>query len=95
MSDLMFPIRLDPVIKAIPWAAISPHEKQALLFHNKTLHALAREGGLTVIDAVKVMRGLDWSDTQFTEADRSAYRVALMHDLLKFERSRVKRANVA
>lgn len=88
MAELMFPIINDTVIKAIPWAAIAPYQAQAQANHSQSLETLARRGGLDVIDAVRVMREMEWDIGQCSSGDRSAFRVALMNDLLKFERRR-------
>lgn len=88
MAELMFPILNDPIIRAIPWAVIAPHQTQAQVNHRQTLEVLARRGGLDVVDAVRVIRRMDWGAQRFSDGDRSAFRVALMNDLLKFERRR-------
>lgn len=95
MTEPMFPIINDSVIKAIPWAAIAPYQDQAQANHSQSLEMLARRGGLDVIDAVRVMRKMEWGMQPFSEGDRGAFRVALMNDLLKFERRRGAKSKVA
>ena len=59
-KEPMFPILNDPIIKAIPWAAIAPHEAQAQRNHSQTLNRLAGRGGLSVDEAVAVMTDQPW-----------------------------------
>jgi hypothetical protein len=56
----MFPILNDPIIKAIPWAAIAPHEAQAQRNHSQSLNRLAQRSGLSVDEAVAVMLDQPW-----------------------------------
>ena len=78
----MFPILNDPVIKAIPWVAIAPHEAQAQKNHSQSLSRLSQRGGLSVCEAIAVMQnervkqfGLTWA------------RAKLMCLVLDFERA--------
>lgn len=50
-----FPILNDPVIRAIPWEAIHPHEAQAQKNHYQSLKRLAQRGGLSVVEATVVI----------------------------------------
>lgn len=59
-KERMFPILGDACIKAIPWAAIAPHEAQARMNHSQTLDRLASRGGLSPCEAVAVMVGEPW-----------------------------------
>lgn len=86
--ELMFPILNDPIIKAIPWAAILGHEAQAMKNHSQTLKGLASRGGLDVIEAYSIISDKPFPWRDFTPTLRAAYRSALMRLLLEFERSR-------
>jgi len=57
MSDKMFPILRDDVLKAIPWALISGHEQQAQKNHYQSLSMLAARGGLSPEEAFAVIAG--------------------------------------
>lgn len=48
--------------KSIPWAAIEPHEAQALRNHDQTLARLAERGGLDPVEAAAVLDGVAWRD---------------------------------
>ena len=88
-AEPMFPILNDPIIKAIPWAAIQPHEAQARINHGQSLKGLASRGGLDVAEAVLVLLDKSWtsfkgiSDRQMVE-----YRFLLMKELKQFEAGR-------
>ncbi len=60
LTPASFPILRDDVIKAIPWTAIAPHERQAQQNHSQTLNRLAQRGGLNVSEAVAVMEDRPW-----------------------------------
>lgn len=82
-KEPMFPILNDPVIKAIPWAAIQPHDAQAVKNHSQDLKRLARRGGLAVYEALAVMTGRDpWKPVNPTWA-----RAKLMCLVWDFERT--------
>lgn len=88
-GEPMYPILNDPIVKAIPWAAIASHERQAGTNHGQTLKGLAARGGLSVVEAVLVMRDKPWPrGSKIGALQVAAYRTALMNDLLKFERER-------
>lgn len=78
-KEPMFPILNDPVIKAIPWAAIAPHEAQAQRNHSQTLRGLAGRGGLSVDEAVAVMMDQPWR--HFGKAWCRAKLMCLLHDI--------------
>ena len=80
-SALMFPILNDQVIKAIPWAAIAPHEAQAQRNHSESLNRLASRGGLSVCEALAVMQGEPWRKHHMAWA-----RAKLLCLVLDFER---------
>ncbi|RVH56226.1 hypothetical protein CN213_15885 [Sinorhizobium meliloti] len=90
MTEPMFPILGDPIVKAIPWAAITPHEAQAMKNHSQTLNRLAQRGGLGVYEAYWVMtgQGLRWG--KLTPVLMAAYRQALMRLLHDFEKKRAE-----
>lgn len=46
--------------RAIPWALILPHEKQAIANHAQDLNELARRGGLEAAEAVAVLEDRAW-----------------------------------
>lgn len=81
-TEPMFQILNDPIIKAIPWAAIAPHSAQAQRNHSQTLAGLDRRGGLSVCEAVAVMTGAPWKKLNQTWA-----RAKLMCLVLDFERT--------
>ena len=72
MKQPMFPIMRDDVIKAIPWASLAPHEKQAKSNHSQTLNRLAQRGGLNIAEAVAILEDRPWHTM-----DRTLGRVAL------------------
>ena len=92
-NEPMFPILNDPIIKAIPWAAISPHEKQAQRNHSQTLRGLAGRGGLDVFEAYFILKDRDWP-RDFTRGPTidASYRAALMIVIRDFERARAHAA---
>jgi hypothetical protein len=83
----MFPILHDPIIRAVPWASIQPHEKQAERNHYQSLKRLAERGGLSVVEAVVIMLDKPFprsiSDAQIPE-----YRHVLMRLVRDFEAGR-------
>ncbi|MEE9923737.1 MAG: hypothetical protein PBV01_10295 [Brucella anthropi] len=85
----MFPILNDPIIKAIPWAAILPHEKQAQHNHSQTLRGLAGRGGLSIHEAYYIMKDEPWPHRTFkrNRTIDAAYRSGLMRILYDFERT--------
>ena len=60
MSEPMFPILNDPIIKALPWALLKPHEKQAMRNHSQSLNELARRGGLGIQEAYLIIKDMDY-----------------------------------
>jgi hypothetical protein len=57
-----FPM-LQPVkggLRSIPWALIAPQEGQARDNHGQTLERLAERGGLGAIEAIAVLRGVEY-----------------------------------
>lgn len=95
-KEPMFPILNDPVIRAIPWAALHPHEKQAMANHGgQTLQRLASRGGLGVTEAYYILTDKPHPWVKLTPALSAAYRSALMRLLLQFERSRETPADEA
>lgn len=82
-TEPMFPILNDPVIKAIPWAAIAPHEAQAQRNHSQSLNGLAHRSGLSVCEAIAVMTDTPWKQLNMTWA-----RAKLLCLVLEFERAR-------
>lgn len=84
----MFPILHDQIIKAIPWAAIAPHERQAQQNHYQSLKRLAERGGLSVVEATAVMLDKPFPSklipTQIPE-----YRHILMRVIRDFEAGRL------
>jgi hypothetical protein len=75
-KEPMFPILGDPIIRAIPWAALAPHEPQARKNHSQTLRRLAERGGLGIEEAYCVLKNLDWPTG--AKWRKSHVRVALM-----------------
>ncbi|MCW1932594.1 hypothetical protein [Pararhodobacter zhoushanensis] len=82
-KEMMFPIMGDPIIKAIPWPALLPHEASAQRNHGgQTLNRLAQRGGLGIEEAYHILR-----DEPCPTGDRynkDLVRVALMRMLAKF-----------
>lgn len=95
MAEPMFPILNDEIIKAIPWAAIEPHEAQARRNHSQTLKGLASRGGLDVTEAVLVMLGRPLFFDKINAAQMAGYRTILMRELQKFEQARLTGATNA
>lgn len=84
----MFPILNDRSIKAIPWAAIRPHEKQAMANHGgQTLNRLAQRGGLDVIEAEAAMlgRSVNWGGPNLTKKDLARCRANLLKLVWEYE----------
>lgn len=86
----MFPILNDPVIRAIPWAALTPHEKQAERNHSQSLSQLASRGGLSICEAYYILKdqGYPTLAPKQTPAVKYAYRIALMRLLHGFEKAK-------
>lgn len=76
MNEPMFPIMGDPIIKAIPWASIEPHAKQADRNHGQTLKRLAERGGLGIEEAYHILRDEPWPHG--ATHNKPAVRAALM-----------------
>lgn len=55
-----FPIRLDDVVKSVPFAIMEPHQAQAIANHGRTLDQLAERGGLTPEEAVAIIENRPW-----------------------------------
>lgn len=79
-KEPMFPILGDPVIKAIPWAALRPHEPQAVRNHSQSLSRLASRGGLSIEEAYCVLKDMAWPTG--AKWNKWPVRVALMRLLL-------------
>lgn len=60
MTERMFPILGSDIIKAIPWAVLEPHSRQAERNHSQTLERLAERGGLGVDEACGIIDGVGW-----------------------------------
>ena len=92
MTEPMFPILNDPIIRQIPWAALAPHEKQAQANHGgQTLRGLAGRGGLSIHEAYWIMKDRPFPFASFgqkTGRREASYRVALMRLLQEFEMAR-------
>jgi hypothetical protein len=89
MTEPMFPIFNDPIIKSIPWAAIASHEGQAQRNHSQTLRRLAARGGLSIHEAYHVMKDQTWpSGFKQSSVNDAAYRTALMRLCQNFEIAR-------
>ena len=87
----MFPILKDPSIRAIPWAVIRPHEKQAMRNHGgQTLNRLAERGGLDVTEAVSVLM-----DQRYTRFVASWARAKLMAMVWAYERDEAAKVDAA
>lgn len=50
--------------RSIPWALIEPQEPQARRNHGQSLQRLAERGGLDIVEAYAVLRGLEWRDVR-------------------------------
>lgn len=59
-----------PILKAIPWSMLEPHEKQALKNHDQTLLRLAERGGLSACEAVAVLEDRPWRNMSDVDASR-------------------------
>lgn len=89
MAEPMFPILNDPIIKAIPWAAIQSHEAQAQRNHSQSLRRLAQRGGLNAAEAVWVMLGRNLPIARINAAQMATYRAILMQEVMKFEHAKI------
>lgn len=89
-NEPMFPILNDPIIKGIPWAAITPHEAQARHNHSQTLRGLASRGGLSIHEAYHILKDEPWPFRTFrsSKLNDALYRRALMQVLHEFEKGR-------
>lgn len=76
MGERMFPILHDPVIKAIPWDTLTPHEAQAQTNHGQSLARLAHRGGLGIEEAYCILKDMRFPIPCTWE--KFAVRVALM-----------------
>jgi len=56
----MFPILQDPVLSAVPWSILAPHEAQAQRNHSQTLRTLANRGGLSSCEALAIIEDRSW-----------------------------------
>jgi hypothetical protein len=89
VKERMFPILGDETLKAIPWAAIAPHDKQAQSNHSQTLEELARRGGLDVTEAEVVMLDRKYRyGVTLDRAEMARSRANLMKLVWVFERER-------
>lgn len=86
----MFPILNDTVIRALPWAMLTPHEVQAKRNHSQSLNTLASRGGLSICEAYYILKDNNYPTLapKQTPTVKAAYRVALMRLLHKFEQDR-------
>lgn len=54
--------QLPPQMNSIPWSAIAPHERYALLNHDQSLEKLAMRGGLSPCEAVAILEDMKYRD---------------------------------
>lgn len=85
----MFPILIGyegtagPCPRSIPWDVIAPYGGQAEVNHSQTLERLAERGGLSPVEAWRVMHGKTWQGETFTkdlEKEACAYLDKLVRD---------------
>ncbi|MUO30822.1 MULTISPECIES: hypothetical protein [Rhizobium/Agrobacterium group] len=97
MSEPMFPILNDPIIKCIPWALIQPHEKQAQTNHSQTLRGLAGRGGLSICEAYYILSDKPYpiQGLRQTHEVKASYRSALMRIALEFEKEKTLKEALA
>lgn len=50
--------------RSIPWGLIEPQEAQARHNHDQSLRRLAERGGLDIMEAYAILRGLEWRDVR-------------------------------
>lgn len=74
-AEPMFPILNDPIIKALPWSVMRPHEKQAQKNHSQTLNRLAQRGGLGIEEAYCVLKDIGWQRGKW---NKDRVRIALL-----------------
>lgn len=68
-TGLRFPVH--STLESIPWAAIAPHEAQAMKNHGgQDLKTLARRGGLSWAEMCAVLEDRDYSSMADTNAQR-------------------------
>ena len=81
-KEPMFPVLGDPIIKALPWSFLMPHEKQAQQNHGQNLKQLAGRGGLGIDEVYHIIR-----DERYPFATHNMGRVrwAVMQRLSKFQ----------
>jgi hypothetical protein len=95
-KEPMFPILNDPIIRAIPWASILPHEAQAQRNHSQTLRRLAERGGLSIHEAYHIIKDQEWPHGfKRSQVNDALYRQALMKLLHDFEKARAEAATTA
>lgn len=91
MEDRQFPIMLGwenrnnkTLRRSIPWAAIVPHEPQAIKNHSQSLERLAQRGGLSPQEAIAVISGLGYGDLpQIDDAEAVAKLTQIVGDHLQ------------
>lgn len=88
-KEPMFPILNDPIIRAVPWAFMAPHEAQAQINHGQSLNTLARRGGLDCLEAEATVLGkkIRWG-TSIKAGELSRSPANLLKLVLLFERER-------
>lgn len=60
----VMPIMGSLLMSEIPWAMISPHERQAQINHGQSLERLAQRGGLGASEAIAIIEGRRWRDVK-------------------------------
>ena len=84
MAEAMFPVLRDPILKALPWRFLAPHEAQAKANHGgQSLNRLAARGGLSVCEAYFI--ALDRRYPIGFRANLTSVRFHLMRMVLEFE----------
>ena len=76
-KEPMFPVLNDPIIRALPWAALRPHDRQAQRNHGgQTLNRLSQRGGLGIEEAYCILKDMDYPTGG--KFDKEQVRIALM-----------------
>jgi len=79
----MFPVLNDPIIKALPWHVLQPHEAQALHNHGQSLNRLAQRGGLSIEESYYILRDEAWPRDSERQGAH-AVRISLMQMVAEF-----------
>ena len=69
----------------IPWEAIEPGRYQAFKNHGQSLERLAERGGLSLVEVVGILDGLEWRELRNINIAKAKQRVLALSALEKQE----------